>query len=53
MSDFPIITSITLLPLIGGLMVVGFGEEQKGLARKLALGFSFASLDRSPGRNRG
>ncbi|HEU0039030.1 MAG TPA: NADH-quinone oxidoreductase subunit M [Verrucomicrobiae bacterium] len=44
MSDFPIITSITLLPLMGGLMVVGLGEEQKGLARKLALGFSFASL---------
>jgi len=33
-SDFPIITSITLLPLIGGLMVVGLGDEQKSLARK-------------------
>jgi NADH-quinone oxidoreductase subunit M len=43
-SDFPIITAITLLPLIGGLIVVGLGEEQKCLARKLALGFSLASL---------
>src|SRR6266516_6711598 len=44
MSEFSIITTITLLPLIGGLIVVGLGEEQQGLARKLALGFSFASL---------
>jgi len=43
-SGFPIITSITLLPLIGGLIVVGLGEGQQGLARKLALGFSFTSL---------
>jgi len=43
-SDFPIITAITLLPLIGGVVVVGLGGEQKSLARKLSLGFSFASL---------
>jgi NADH-quinone oxidoreductase subunit M len=43
-SDFPIITAITLLPLIGGLIVVGLGEVRKCLARKLALGLSFASL---------
>ncbi|MSU57332.1 MAG: NADH-quinone oxidoreductase subunit M [Pedosphaera sp.] len=44
MNDLPILTIITLLPLIGGLIVVGLGAEQKGLARKLALAFSFASL---------
>jgi len=44
LNGFPIITAITLLPLIGGLIVVGLGEEQKRLARKLALGFSLASL---------
>jgi len=43
-TGLPILSIITLLPLIGGLIVVGLGEQQKDLARKLALGFSFASL---------
>jgi NADH-quinone oxidoreductase subunit M len=44
MSDFPILTAITLLPLIGGVIVAGFGSEQRRLARNLALGSSSASL---------
>jgi len=44
MSELPFITVLTLLPLVGGLMVVGLGTEHKQLARRLALGFSLASL---------
>ena len=40
MNGFPILTLLTLMPLIGGLVVVGLGAEQKRLARWLALGFS-------------
>ena len=38
------ITAITLLPLIGGMIVAGLSDGQKRLARQLALGFSLASL---------
>src|SRR5688572_5189220 len=44
MSEFPIITAITLLPFIGGVLVAGLGTGQKRLARSIALGFCFTSL---------
>jgi NADH-quinone oxidoreductase subunit M len=43
-NGFPIITALTLLPLLGGVMVVGLGHDNKKLARALALGVSFISL---------
>jgi NADH:ubiquinone oxidoreductase subunit 4 (subunit M) len=38
----PILTLLTLLPIFGGIVVVGLQDKQ--LARRLALGFSFLSL---------
>ena len=38
-NGFPILTILTLLPLIGGIIVVGVQDKQ--LARRFALGFSF------------
>ena len=43
MSELPILTIITLLPLVAGIIVAGLGE-QKQLARKIALIASFLSL---------
>ncbi len=43
MSELPILTIITLLPLIAGIVVAGLGEQRK-LARGLALFSSFLSL---------
>jgi NADH-quinone oxidoreductase subunit M len=42
-SGLPILTVITLLPLIAGVIVAGLGEQKK-LARGVALIFSFLSL---------
>lgn len=42
MNGLPILTLITLLPIIGGVIVVGL--QDKKLARRFALGFSFVSL---------
>jgi NADH-quinone oxidoreductase subunit M len=44
MNGFPLITVLTLLPVFGGLIVIGLGTDQKQLARRLSLAFSFASL---------
>jgi NADH-quinone oxidoreductase subunit M len=44
MSNFPIITVLTFLPLIGGLIVIGLGGEKKRTARFLSLGFALAAL---------
>jgi NADH-quinone oxidoreductase subunit M len=44
MSGFPVISVLTFLPLFGAIAIIGFSAEQKILARRLALGFSFASL---------
>ena len=43
MNSFPWLTALTLLPLLGGVVVVGMRDQQK-LARKLTLMFSFLSL---------
>jgi len=44
MNGLPLLTILTLVPLLGGFVVVGFGAEQKRLARWLSLGFSFGAL---------
>jgi NADH-quinone oxidoreductase subunit M len=44
MNGFPIITMLTLVPLFGAVIVAGIGQENKKLARGLALGISFISL---------
>jgi len=41
-NQLPILTLLTLLPIIGGIIVVGLQDKQ--LARRFALGFSFLSL---------
>ena len=43
MSSFPWLTALTLIPLLGGVVVIGLGE-QKALARKLTLTFSLVAL---------
>ncbi len=42
MNGLPLLTLLTLLPILGGLIVVGLPDKQ--LARRVALGFSFLSL---------
>jgi NADH-quinone oxidoreductase subunit M len=44
MHALPLITVLTLVPLIGGFLVIGLPPEQKKLARRLALGASFVAL---------
>ena len=44
MSSFPIITLLTLVPLLGAAVVVGLPPQQKMLARRLALAFSIVPL---------
>ncbi|HXU75668.1 MAG TPA: NADH-quinone oxidoreductase subunit M [Methylomirabilota bacterium] len=44
MNTFPFLTALTLLPLIGGFLVIGLGAGQKQLARRLGLGISFLGL---------
>lgn len=44
MSHFPYITCLTLLPVIGGIIVIGLDKTQQRLARTLALGFVGLSL---------
>jgi NADH-quinone oxidoreductase subunit M len=44
MSNSPLITLLTLTPLVGGIVVLGLGSEQKSLARKLAFAFSLLAL---------
>ena len=43
MNSFPWLTVLTLIPLLGGMIVVGLGEQKK-LARGLTLAFSLISL---------
>ena len=44
MKAFPIITTLTLLPLVGAVLLAGLDHQKKSLARAIALGFSFLSL---------
>src|SRR2546425_280685 len=43
-TDFPWLTALTLIPLIGGCVVIGIGAQRRNLARGLALTFSLVSL---------
>ena len=44
MNSIPVLTVLTLLPLLGGIVVVGLSSEQRRLARRLALGCSLVIL---------
>ena len=44
MNGPPILTLLTMVPLIGALVVVGLGAEQKRLARWLSLGIALGAL---------
>src|SRR4051812_7797953 len=44
MNGVPLLTILILAPLVGAILVIGLGAEQRKLARALALGFSFLSL---------
>ena len=44
MNELPIITILTLVPLVGAAIVAGVGQENKRLARALAFGVSLLSL---------
>ena len=44
MSSFPWLTTLTLLPLFGGLIISGLEDRQEKLARRLALSFGFVAL---------
>ena len=42
--NFPWLTALTLVPVVGGMIVVGLSGEQKKLSRRLAFLFSLISL---------
>ncbi|MCU0772271.1 MAG: NADH-quinone oxidoreductase subunit M [Verrucomicrobia bacterium] len=44
MDSFPWLTLLTLLPLVGGIVVVGLGAGQARMARTLSLVFSLGAL---------
>ena len=44
MNGWPLLTILTLTPVVGGLLLLGLGKDQKRLARGLALGFSVLAL---------
>ncbi|MDB6066059.1 MAG: dehydrogenase subunit [Pedosphaera sp.] len=44
MKDLPIISILTLIPLVGAVVLIGLNAANKRLARGLALGFSLAGL---------
>lgn len=43
-TQFPWITAITVLPLLGGLIIIGLEQSRARFARGLALGISLAAL---------
>ncbi len=44
MNEWPLITLMTIAPLVGGAVVAGLGKERPDLARALGLVFSLVSL---------
>ncbi len=44
MSNWPLITILTLIPLAGAVFIAGLETAHKNLARRLGLGFSLLSL---------
>ena len=43
-TGFPWITTITFLPLVGGLIIIGLDQSRARLARGVALGVSLVAL---------
>jgi len=44
MSSFPWLTFLTLIPLVGGVLVIGLDVPRRGFARGLGLGFMVLAL---------
>ena len=44
MNEFPLITTLTVAPLIGAIALLTLEARKKNLARRLALGFSLIAL---------
>ncbi len=44
MNGLPLLSILTAIPIVGALMILLVGERTKGLARWLAMAFSFAAL---------
>ena len=44
MNEFPLITTLTVAPLIGAIALLALDARKKDLARRLALGFSLIAL---------
>lgn len=44
MNGFPLLTLLTLIPVVGGLLVACLGRERRELARGLGLGFMLLAL---------
>src|SRR2546423_12427422 len=44
MKGFPIITTLTAIPILGAVFLAGLDHEKKSWARGIALGFSLVSL---------
>jgi NADH-quinone oxidoreductase subunit M len=44
MSGFPLLSFLTLVPLVGAALLLGLDAHANQLARRVALGFSFVSL---------
>ena len=44
MSSLPLLTILTFLPLLGGLLVVSLGEKRRPCVRWLSLGVSLGAL---------
>jgi NADH-quinone oxidoreductase subunit M len=44
MNNLPWLTILTVLPLVGGIAILGLKDDQKRLARALALTFGFLAL---------
>ena len=44
MNEFPLLTLLTLLPLIAGVIVIALGDRNKSVPRNLALGINILTL---------
>ncbi len=44
MNEWPLLTLLTLTPVVGGLLLLGLGVEQPRLVKAVALGFSLVAL---------
>jgi NADH-quinone oxidoreductase subunit M len=44
MNDFPLISLLTFLPLVGGVLLLGIDKTQRAMARHVAFAFSLLTL---------